>query len=279
MLTEAQVRKIALALPDAEERASYGGAPSWRTKKGMFTWIRKAPEALVVWVDSLDAKELLLEHEPDLFFTTPHYDGYEILLVRLDKVSLPRARALIEESHRLRAPKQKTKAAPAPAANKRASKAAPPTPAANKRTRKAAPPTPAANKRTRKAAPPTPAAKKRATKAAPPTPAAKKRAPKAAPPAKAKNKPAPKTKRQLPAEANHPANHPPPRLPASPFSSSSSLPRSHQLPSCSARTAGVLLRTTAISCRGGAPNKRRYSRLNWDGLSYPTRKQASAASR
>ena len=30
----------------------------------------------------------------------------------------------------------------------------------------------------------------------------------------------------------------------------------------------------AMSWRGGAPNMRRYSRLNWDGLSYPTRNAA-----
>lgn len=112
MVTEAQIRKIALALPNALERASYGGCPSWRTDKRMFAWIRTAPDALVVWVDSLDAKEILLEHEPEIFFTTSHYDGYPMLLVRLDKLDAKRARSLIEESHRLRAPKRKAVKAP-----------------------------------------------------------------------------------------------------------------------------------------------------------------------
>lgn len=124
MLTEAQVRRIALALPEVTERASYGACPSWRTKRGMFTWIREQPKALVIWVDSLDAKELLLEHEPELFFTTSHYDGYPILLVRLDKVDAKRARALIAESYRLRAqprPAKRKARAPAPGpAKKRA---------------------------------------------------------------------------------------------------------------------------------------------------------------
>ena len=116
MVTEAQVRKIALALPDASERASYGGCPSWRTKKGMFTWIRDKPRGLVIWVDSLDAKEILLEHEPDLFFTTAHYDGYPMLLARLDQLDPKRASALIAESYQLRAPRSKAKReAPAPA--------------------------------------------------------------------------------------------------------------------------------------------------------------------
>jgi hypothetical protein len=102
MVTEAQVRAIAMRLPDALERASYGDCPSWRTKKRMFAWIRQAPEALVIWVDSLDAKELLLEAEPELFFTTSHYDGYPMLLARLEHLDSARARALIEESYRLR---------------------------------------------------------------------------------------------------------------------------------------------------------------------------------
>jgi hypothetical protein len=40
----------------------------------------------------------------------------------------------------------------------------------------------------------------------------------------------------------------------------------------------VMPRSTAISLLGGAPNRRLYSRLNCDGLSYPTLKAALAAS-
>jgi len=111
MVTEAQIRKIAMRLPDTFEQPSYGDCPSWRTKKRMFTWIRQAPEALVVWVDSLDAKEILLEHEPELFFTTSHYDGHPMLLVRLGPLGQVRARALIEESYRVRVGTPATKPA------------------------------------------------------------------------------------------------------------------------------------------------------------------------
>jgi hypothetical protein len=108
MISEAQVRKIALALPEVSERASYGGCPSWRTAKKMFTWIRENPRALVIWVDSLDAKEILLEHEPELFFTTSHYDGHPMLLVRMERVSVARAKEVIEESYRVQSPVRKT---------------------------------------------------------------------------------------------------------------------------------------------------------------------------
>jgi hypothetical protein len=71
----------------------------------MFTWIREGPEALVVWVDSEDDKEALLAADPDVFFTTPHYDGHPIVLVRLDAVGEDEARELIVDSWRARAPK------------------------------------------------------------------------------------------------------------------------------------------------------------------------------
>jgi hypothetical protein len=99
------IRAIALGMPGAEERASYGGRPSWRTKTRMFTWIRDDPEALVVWVESEEEKQALVESEPDRFFTTPHYDGHPVVLVRLDAVDVAEARELVTESWRLRAPR------------------------------------------------------------------------------------------------------------------------------------------------------------------------------
>ncbi|HEY7697834.1 MAG TPA: MmcQ/YjbR family DNA-binding protein [Vicinamibacteria bacterium] len=112
MVTESQIRRIAMSLPGAYEQPSYNGRPSWRTKPRMFTWIRDEPEALVVWVESLDDKEILIATEPRVFFTTPHYDGYPIVLVRLEALDVARARELITESWRLRAPKTLLKRAP-----------------------------------------------------------------------------------------------------------------------------------------------------------------------
>lgn len=105
MVSHDDIRRIALGLPGAIERASYGGRPSWRTKAKMFAWIREKPEALVVWVESLDAKEAMLAAQPKKFFTTPHYDGEPIVLVRLERVGKREAAELIVESWRQRAPK------------------------------------------------------------------------------------------------------------------------------------------------------------------------------
>ncbi len=110
MVTEAFIRRVALALPGTYEQASHDGQPSWRTKPRMFCWLRAEPAALVVWVESLDAKEALIATQPKVFFTTPHYDGYPMVLVRTSAVGQKQARAVIEESWKLRAPKSLVKA-------------------------------------------------------------------------------------------------------------------------------------------------------------------------
>lgn len=105
MVSYDDVRDSALGLPGAFEKESYGGQPSWRTKPRMFAWIRDEPEALAVWVDSVEEKAALIESDPGTFFTIPHYDGHAIVLVRLAKVDADEARELITDSWRLRAPK------------------------------------------------------------------------------------------------------------------------------------------------------------------------------
>lgn len=109
MATEDDVRRIALGLPGAYEQASYGGSPSWRTKPRMFAWIRDDDGALVVWVGSVEEKELLLGADPAKFFTTDHYDGHPIVLVRLPAVDVDELGELIEESWYLRAPRSLTR--------------------------------------------------------------------------------------------------------------------------------------------------------------------------
>lgn len=106
MVTEDDIRRIASALPGVEERESYGGRPSWRTKPRMFTWIRDEPEALVVWVDSVEEKLALIDSDSEKFFTTSHYDGEPIVLVRLPALDPAEAAELITESWRLRAPRR-----------------------------------------------------------------------------------------------------------------------------------------------------------------------------
>ncbi len=103
MVSIADIREISLALPSASERAPYGGRPSFRTPAKMFTWVREDPEALVVWVDFEEEKLAMIDGEPEKFFTTDHYDGHPIVLVRLEAVDHQEATELIHESFRMRA--------------------------------------------------------------------------------------------------------------------------------------------------------------------------------
>ncbi|WP_433319811.1 MmcQ/YjbR family DNA-binding protein [Micromonospora sp. CA-269861] len=114
------VRRIALALPEATERASYDGLPAWRVRDKLFVWERPlrradldalgaaAPDGplLGVRVADLGVKEALLADDPSVYLTTPHLDGYPAVLVRLDQVSLPELTEVITEAWYARAPKR-----------------------------------------------------------------------------------------------------------------------------------------------------------------------------
>ncbi len=57
-------------------------------------------------VEHLVAKEALLADAPDIYFTTPHFDGYAAVLVRLERIPLDELRELIVEAWLARAPKR-----------------------------------------------------------------------------------------------------------------------------------------------------------------------------
>ena len=110
MVTEDDVRQLALALPGAYEQASYGGRPSWRTARRMFAWLRDDPEGLVVWVQAVEDKEAHIAADPVRFFTTAHYEGQPIVLVRLEAIDAEEAAELIVDSWLFRAPPSLTRA-------------------------------------------------------------------------------------------------------------------------------------------------------------------------
>ncbi|HEY3000600.1 MAG TPA: MmcQ/YjbR family DNA-binding protein [Acidimicrobiales bacterium] len=104
MATEDDVRRIALSLPETEEKPWYG-SPGFRVKGKGFLRIRSEAEGgLVVFVEDLGEKEALLATEPDVFFTTPHYDGYPTVLVRIPAIDVDELTELIVDSWRLKAP-------------------------------------------------------------------------------------------------------------------------------------------------------------------------------
>jgi hypothetical protein len=117
MTTFDDVRRIALALPETSEKQSWGHA-SWRVKDKGFVWerpLRKsdlealgdaAPDGLILGarVENLMAKESLLQSDPEVYFTTPHFDGYPAILVQLEKISEEELTEVIVEAWLNRAP-------------------------------------------------------------------------------------------------------------------------------------------------------------------------------
>ena len=113
------VRRIALALPETSERLSHD-RPSWRVRDKGFVWERPLRPAdvralgddvpagpiLGARVEHLVAKEALLADDPEVFFTTPHFDGFAAVLVRLDKIAVQDLNEVIVEAWLARAPKR-----------------------------------------------------------------------------------------------------------------------------------------------------------------------------
>jgi hypothetical protein len=96
---------IGARFPGVEEGTSYG-TPALRVRGKGICRLRTDPDALVVRVIDLEDREALLRGRPDVFFSTPHYDGYPYVLVRLSAVEPDLLAELLEDAWRMRAPKR-----------------------------------------------------------------------------------------------------------------------------------------------------------------------------
>jgi hypothetical protein len=92
-------------LPEVEE-GTWFRTPCLRVRKKSFCRMKEDGETLVMRVVDLEDKEALLRSDPDVFFTTPHYDGYPYVLVRLAVAEPETLAELIEDAWRLSAPKR-----------------------------------------------------------------------------------------------------------------------------------------------------------------------------
>lgn len=120
MATWEDVRRIARALPETSERSSRDGVPEWRVRDKLFGWERPlrradlaalgdaAPDGpiLAAHVPDLGVKEALLAGDPEVYFTTPHFDGYRAILLRLDRIAPSELEELLVEAWLDRAPKR-----------------------------------------------------------------------------------------------------------------------------------------------------------------------------
>jgi hypothetical protein len=118
--------RLALAMPEATKEVSADGRPSYLVRGKVFCFHRgRRPDAvdpetgerledvLMFRVDGADAKELVLADPRGIFFTTPHFDGYPAVLIRIpDLAQLERSelRDTVVDAWLTRAPKRVAKA-------------------------------------------------------------------------------------------------------------------------------------------------------------------------
>ena len=114
---------MALALPQTSERLSRD-LRQWRVRDKLFVWERPlrradldalgddAPGGPIFGarVEHLGAKDALIADDPTVFFTTPHFDGYPAILVRLDRIAHDDLHEVVVEAWLARAPKRLAKA-------------------------------------------------------------------------------------------------------------------------------------------------------------------------
>lgn len=112
--------RIVARLPETSEPTPR----DWRVRKKLIVWerpLRKADyealgadapdgDILGARVSDEGVKFALIANDPDVYFTTPHFDGYPAVLVRLAEISEPDLTELITDAWLAQAPKTLAKA-------------------------------------------------------------------------------------------------------------------------------------------------------------------------
>jgi hypothetical protein len=99
------VCELALALPDVVE--VQGQRPSLQVHGKSFAWIARERDGggLAVRVER-EEKELILDANPDVYFTSPHYRGFPAVQIKLDKIDRDELAQRIEDAWLIQAPKR-----------------------------------------------------------------------------------------------------------------------------------------------------------------------------
>jgi hypothetical protein len=106
------VRRLALALPDVVEIDSDGFDFRVAGKGFIWSYPERRPgrprlirtDIAVLFVGDEAEKQALLLGEPEVFFTTPGYDGWPLVMLRLAQVDVERLGELVTDAWRMRAP-------------------------------------------------------------------------------------------------------------------------------------------------------------------------------
>jgi hypothetical protein len=108
------VRRLALALPEVTADATGTG---FRVDGKLFAhpWLERLDpkrarvpnlDVVVVRIASEADKEVLIQMDPRVFFTEPHFDGYASIHVRLAEADEALLERLLADAWRTRAPKR-----------------------------------------------------------------------------------------------------------------------------------------------------------------------------
>lgn len=116
MATQADVRRIALSLPETTENPDrFAFSVRNKNKDRGFAWVwlerihpKKGrvpnPQVLAVRVADEGEKYMLVASDEEKFFTEAHYNGYAAVLIRLPAIRVPELRELITDAWRCMAP-------------------------------------------------------------------------------------------------------------------------------------------------------------------------------
>ena len=121
MATWDEVDAIASELPEVTSRVGgHDAMRQWQVRKKNFVWerpLRKsdlealgdaAPDGPILgaWLADEGEKFALIEGNPVVYFTTPHFSGYAAVLVNLDAIGSGELAELITDAWLNRAPKR-----------------------------------------------------------------------------------------------------------------------------------------------------------------------------
>jgi hypothetical protein len=116
LATQADVRRIALALPATEEvpgRFAFSVRNKGKLKGLVWVWMERIvpkkprvanPGVIAVRVATVGQRDAMISADPDKFFTEPHYEGFPAVLVRLNAVKVSDLKVLIAEAWRCQSP-------------------------------------------------------------------------------------------------------------------------------------------------------------------------------
>lgn len=109
MADEDDVRRLALSLEGAEENPSDGFDFRVRGRGFVWSWPDRSggrrvlrTDIAVLFVGDEAERQALLRGEPDLFFSTPAYEGLPLVMLRLAQVDVARLTELVTDAWRMR---------------------------------------------------------------------------------------------------------------------------------------------------------------------------------